>query len=1053
MFKSFLSSLSCFLLIFIPSSIYAQEAFFTLDPTITPDGKTIIFSYDGDLWKVPIYGGEAARLTGMRGDETLPRVSPDGQWIAFSATQYGNKDIYIMPIEGGEIRQLTFHDTNDDVDSWSWDSEKIYFTSSRENRYTGYEITASGGTPTRLFPNYFNTTHNIAVHPITSEIFFNESWESKSFTHRKRYKGDYNPDIKSYNPKTKEYKEYTTYRGKDFWPTLDKNGILYFVSDEANGEYNLYTFKDNKKTALTTFSTSVKRPQVSANGNKIIFGKDYQIYSYDKTSGTSKKVPIKIYRNNTLNKNQDFQVKGKISYFDVSSDGKKIAFVSRGRLFVSDHKGKFIKQIPVNPNERVVEVKWLDDDRTLLYNQTYNGYLNLFTISADGKGKEKQITNETRNNVNIELNPESSLAAYISGRDELRLLDLKSLKSTMVVKDEFWALYAPQPKFSPNGQYLVYNAIRNFENDIFIYHISSKKVLNASQTGVTENSPYWSPDGKYIYFTSNLTQPSYPYGLREANIYRMALDKYEVPYTSAKFDELFREKKDKDKDEKNEEKKKEDKTEEVKITINERGLMDRLERVGPEFGFQGGGPVVISKEDASYVFYISNHDQGDSKLWKTTITPFEKNKTEKVGDDKISSYQIASGNDSHYVLLDGHLYTLDIESNKIDKIEIDFKFRKALLEEFKQMFEEAWAGFEENFYDGDFHGEDWKKLKKRYAAYLPYITNRSHLRLLFNDMLGELNTSHFGFRSTGKEEKEFYKTHTLSTGIVFSKNDPYIVERIVTDSPSDITNKNIKPGDRLVAVNGKKINPNNNRESYFTQPSLDKEMQLTLERKGQQVTVELHPIASNKLRSLLYDEWVDNNQKYIDRKSNKKIAYVHMKNMGRSELNNFKKEMVSEAYKRDALILDLRNNTGGNVHDEVLKFLSQKPYLKWKYRDGELTPQPNFGPAAKPIVLLINEQSLSDAEMTSAGFKQLGLGKIIGTETYRWIIFTSGKGLVDGSFYRLPSWGCYTLDGKNLEKTGVQPDIYVKENFKHRLEKNQPQLDRALSEIKKQLHN
>ena len=176
-----------------------------------------------------------------------------------------------------------------------------------------------------------------------------------------------------------------------------------------------------------------------------------------------------------------------------------------------------------------------------------------------------------------------------------------------------------------------------------------------------------------------------------------------------------------------------------------------------------------------------------------------------------------------------------------------------------------------------------------------------------------------------------------------------------------------------------------------------------------------------------------------------------MKDMGENELNKFLIDMTTEAYDRDALILDIRYNNGGNVHDNVLQFLSQKPYLKWKYREGALTVQPNFTPAGKPIILLTNEQSLSDAEMTTEGFKRLGLGKVIGTETYRWIIFTSGKGLVDGSFYRLPAWGCYTLDGKNLESTGVAPDIYVGMDFKDRLENRDPQLDRAISEILIQL--
>ena len=157
--------------------------------------------------------------------------------------------------------------------------------------------------------------------------------------------------------------------------------------------------------------------------------------------------------------------------------------------------------------------------------------------------------------------------------------------------------------------------------------------------------------------------------------------------------------------------------------------------------------------------------------------------------------------------------------------------------------------------------------------------------------------------------------------------------------------------------------------------------------------------------------------------------------------------MTQDFYSKDALILDLRYNTGGNVHDEVLKFLMQKSYLQWKFRDGKLTGQSNFNPADKPIVLLINEQSLSDAEMTAQGFKQLRLGTVIGMPTYRWIIFTTGKSLVDGSFYRLPSWGCYTLDGKNLEQVGVAPDIYVGMDFKDRLNQVDPQLDRAISEI------
>ena len=258
-------------------------------------------------------------------------------------------------------------------------------------------------------------------------------------------------------------------------------------------------------------------------------------------------------------------------------------------------------------------------------------------------------------------------------------------------------------------------------------------------------------------------------------------------------------------------------------------------------------------------------------------------------------------------------------------------------------------------------------------------------------------------------------------------------------------------GDVLIKVNGSTVDPLQAREFYFTKPSHDTEMELGFRRGTTEYSIKIHPASYTDVNDLLYDSWIAENQKITDEKGKKRIAYTYMKNMSGGELNRFLIDMTSEEYQREALILDLRYNNGGNVHDNVLQFLSQRPYMKWKYREGEFTVQPNFTPAGKPIVLLVNEQSLSDAEVTSMGFKELKLGKIIGTETYRWIIFTSGKGLVDGSFYRLPAWGCYTLDGKNMEKEGVKPDIFVETTFKDRLEKKDPQLDRAIDEILKSL--
>ncbi|WP_291066627.1 MULTISPECIES: S41 family peptidase [unclassified Empedobacter] len=1027
---------------FAISQVSAQEkVYFTSTPSLSPDAKTVYFSYDGDIWSTDINGGNAARITALEGEEINPRVSPDGKWLAFSSNQYGNYDIYVMPINGGQIKQLTFHQAKDEVESWSWDSKSIYFTSNQNNGFGSFKINLDGKTPEALFTNYFNTTNGLVETPQGEYIFTNSS-ESASQVTRKRYKGENNPDLLGYNPTTKSYKQYTDYNGKDFNPTVDKNGIIYFISDENNGEYNLYQLANGKKEALTKFETSIKKPFVSADGSKVVFEKDYQLFVYDVKTKTSKPLTINVNSNKSLEKEQNFEVENNIDYFDISPDGKKIAFVSRGIIFVSDNEGKFVNQIS-DGKERVLEVKWLKDNKNLIFNQTYKGYQNWFKISADGKGKVEQLTSDLRNNRDITFNNDLSQAVYLSGRDEVRLLDLKSLKSSTIVKDEIWAFQNSKPSFSPNDEYVLFSAKRNFELDIFIHNIKKNTTVNLTNTGVSEADPTWSPDGKYIYFSSDRKNPSYPLGMQESSIYRASLDWFDQAYKSEKFDNLFVEEKKVEKKEK-----KEEKNDFKALTINPEGFLERIELVTDRFGYQTN-PFVFADDKKQFLFYNTNQENGKFQLYRKTTADFEEDKTDKIFN-KGADF-ILKNEKNLYALIDNSVYKFGISSTNPEKVSIKYNFNKNLASEFSQMYEEAWAGVEENFYDENFHGIDWKAKKEQYATFLPYVNNRNDLRILLNDMLGELNSSHLGFSSFGKEESRRLNYFTNETGIIFKKDQPFTVEKILRKSPAFLKNVDVQEGDILVSVNGQKIDQNQNRETYFTTPKKLEELTLEFDRKGKTISTKIHPISNNELKSLLYDEWIYENRQRVKKLSNDRIAYSYMKNMSTSELDVFLLDMVEQENRKDGVILDLRFNTGGNVHDKVLNFLSQRPYLKWKYREGQLTVQPNFAPSGKPIVLLINEYSLSDAEMTAAGFKALKLGKIIGQETYRWIIFTSGKGLVDGSFYRLPSWGTYTLDGQNLEKTGVKPDIYIKNTFLDRLENKDPQLERAIQEVMKEL--
>ena len=316
------------------SGAAAENVTFASKPALTPDGSQIYFSYSGDIYKVATNGGLALKVISMGGNESNPKISPDGKLLAFSSNEQGNNNVYVVPVAGGQITQLTFHDASDIPASWSPDSKGIYFESNRYNTKSTYYVAIDGATPVRLFPHYFNTVANLVKNPVTGEYYFNQSSESFAFATRKGYRGDHNPDIKSWNEKTKEYKELTDFRGRDIWPMVDKDGNLYYVSEEGNGEANIVRHVDKKD--LTSFTESVQYPAISYGGSKIVFIKGYRINVLDLKNGESFEPKIELADNRILN---DISVPlGRPQSFSISPDGKKLVFAFRGLLFVSDSK-------------------------------------------------------------------------------------------------------------------------------------------------------------------------------------------------------------------------------------------------------------------------------------------------------------------------------------------------------------------------------------------------------------------------------------------------------------------------------------------------------------------------------------------------------------------------------------------------------------------------------------------------------------------------------------------------------------------------------------------
>ena len=1037
----------------------ADNIRFASHPSLSPDGKQIYFSYDGDIYSVPVGGGQATAVITMPGVQDSPLVYPDGKWLAFSSDIQGNNDVYIVPVAGGKAVQLTFHEASDTPVGWSPKSDWIYFETNRASaRKTTFKVAVSGGTPQLMFDGYFNTVVNLVENPKTGEFLFNESMESISFPTRKRYVGDHNPNIKSWNPRSKTYTELTDYIGKDQWPMADKDGNIYYVSDELNKESNIVKYvKGGKPLQLTSFDKSVQYPSIAFGGSAIVFLKDYEINVLDPATAKVSVPRIQIASGN-VEVRRAFEGQTP-SAADVSPDGKKFALVIRGGLYITDTKCKFLQKLDTPTDERVDEVIWSNDNKTIYYTRTEKGWTNLYKIAADGSAGESAVFVSQNNTKCLYADQKREKLAFIDGSRAVMLHDIKAGTTSKVAEAEFWSFQGYNFAFSNDGTWLAFDAMHTFESDIFLYNLKDKTLRNFTHSASVEQSPLFSPDGKYMYLLANPTATSFPRGARPS-LYKLPLQKYDTPFKSEDVDNLFKDNNDdakKDGDKKDRPSKdtiKKDST----VTIDFKNIHERMTRVERD-GMQGN-PYIFSSRGKDYLLYRSMGSMGSMGpmgpmgagapgIYSLEISDPEA-KPKQVKDLMGGSF--FNSDDALYCLSGGAIYKVDPGSASATKTEVKKDVEVVLDDEFRQMFYETWGVLEQNYYDVNFHGANWPAVRDYYASLLPYVRTRANLRTLITDLLGELNSSHLGFTSNGPEEKNDNRIRSYSTGIQFDNASPYKVTGILADSPADKLGIDVKKGDELVAVNGVKVDKTVNREKYFSGAVPMDEIKLTFKRGGKEINTKIHTTNTPVIKTLEYKEWEDQRADIVSNKTGGKVGYIHMRAMGAEDLESFLLKMHTEVFDKKALILDLRYNNGGNVHKEVIDFLRGQSHFEWAYRDFPRNTHPNVTPGDMPIVVLVNEHSLSDAEVTSNGIKTLGIAKLVGTETYRWIIFTSAVRLLDGSSCRMPAWGCYSvIDGSDLENTGVKPDIYVKNTFKDRLEGKDPQLEAAIAEILKEL--
>jgi tricorn protease len=1055
--------LGCFsLLIFFlaASAAIAQEKALigARHPAISPDGRQIAFSYMGDIWVVSADGGRALQLTNHTAYEREPLWSPDGRTLAFSSNRNGNNDVFAVPASGGVPVQLTFHTGDDLATDFTPDGQFVIFRSGRSSSGSLYKVSLKGGHELPVLETYWNYAFHGRLSPDGKTLLF--SWGSEnSFWWRRGYRGAntaklWTADLPGGGPR-----KIVDDTSNSFWPDWRPDGAgIIFVSDRS-GIYNIWTAEADGSgaKAVTKFDKGdVRWMTVAAKAPLAVYERDFGIWVTNLNSGESRKVPVDVPAE-TKNNRTLFVENDPVSEFRVSPDGKKIAAVVRGDIFVLSTEGGYARNVTQSP-WREQAVDWDKDGRTVFYISDAGANPDVYSVSALGDEKPRRLTNTPEDKNGLQVSPDGQWLAYYSGSRQLRLLRPDGKDDRLLVEMDFGGRFAADFAWSPDSRYIAVTAPRNGQQDIFAVEVVTGKSILMTNTAYDEGSPIWTPDGKSLLFSSNRTGHSFPEFTGQNDLYRLYLQPQKPEFDEDDFDKLFAKDEPKEKPESKPDPKADPKTEtkpaakpaekgptpiEIKLEDIDRQTEVVAVTLGSEQDF-----VYIPKDET--VLFVSAMD-GRSRLWKTSLKKKERGRYEPhpANLESVRGLQLDRKAEGLYYSTAGRIGRLDLAAGRAKAVTFESKIMVDKTADYEQMLGELYYVLQHYYYDDKHHRADWRALFERYKPVLQQVREDQDFGDYANLMIGELNSSHTGFNMPRAGRIDEPSAHV---GAVWSFDGGKItLARLIKDGPLYDRRDQVGPGDELLAVDGTPVDPTVNLWKIFN-GKIDKRVKLSFRNPQSQKTAEVvvKPISSGAENGLLLEEWIAGRRSVVKQKTGDEVAYLYMRAMGMGDLTRFLLELERDAVPRKALILDLRFNNGGNVHDRVLEALMKPVYAKWRQRGLSETQQSTFGFADKPVVVITNEFTLSDGEMTTSGFKTLKRGPVIGNTTYGWLIFTTSAGLMNGGSFRLPWWGCYTLDGKDLETSGgVKPDIVVINDLGHNLKGQDPQLDKAIEEALK----
>jgi tricorn protease len=1000
-------------------------------PAVSPNGQEIVFSWQGDLWRVPIKGGRAERLTVHPASDTGPRWTPDGKQIVFSSNRYGSADLFVMDRDGGGIRRLTFESGSEAANAISPDGQYVIGVT---NVYSGgrpdlFRVPLAGGEMVRLTEHPFETEFLASFSADGKRVYYNRGAYGATSWQKPGMKSSALPDIwvaDNTVPLT-NHRPLLNTEATEMYPLPAPDGTLYFLSN-ASGWPNIWkraaNGRDLKK--LTSHSNgTVRNLSLSADGGTLVYEFDSDVFVLNTATGVTGKLSLDVPADQRVNPEAELAITSGPDAFDVSPDGKRMVLALRADLFLIPAGGGTTRRLTTNVGADE-QPAWLDA-KSIVYTRSDKGKRDLYTVDIDGNSKPF-LTSPDKDLVHPTVSPDRKWVALHHGGEEIAVVPATGGTPKVVARGNFVGAARDDVAFSwsPDSKWLVIGMPTDRGTNVTAVEVETGKTVVVARAPRGTSNPRFLPNGKGIYFSGAENAEG------DSGLFIVDLVPNAPEFSEDDLDKI--------------DDKKEVKAPVVKVEIYEPGIEMRLRRLA-----DARGDALASPDSKALWLNVAGvltavPVAGGPSTPVTAIT------------GPASGLKLSNGK-LNYVGTGGRLFAWTPGSPAASPVSFNAQYTLNLRDEEQALFDEIWWAMDRFYYDPGHNNKDWKGIKDRFAKVVPFCYDRADFYSLMGEMMEELDSSHLGATSPPPAATPGFGTE--STGYLGVDFDPklvaqgsYVVTKIYMGSAASNPGSLLKVGDRISAVDGQALSATNVLGQALNRKS-GKRVSLTIQRDGKQESVLIKPDSAASRTSLFYEDFVSWQRAQVEKLSGGKLTYVHIRGMDEASYQRFLREIRTLTPGKKGVLIDVRYNGGGSTSHKLLGVLIKTPWLIRTTRGPEgikLSENIYRGDSLElPTGLLFNSFSFSNAEIMGEGFRILKRGPSVGERTPGYVIGTGAFGLWDGGLIRMPAIGAYAVNGDNLENDGRRPDFTVPFDPNAWQSGRDPQIEKAVQELLKQI--